>query len=119
MKSLLTTTALLEGIAGLAMAMAPSFVVSVLFGISMNEHGTDLMVRLAGATLITVAIACWLSAKDAHSFVLVKSMTVYNILTIALLFYAVFARGISGPGLWPALVFHFGMLVWCVYTLRK
>ena len=119
MKSLLITTALLEGMAGLAMAFAPSFVVSVLFGISMNDNGIDLMVRLTGATLLTLAIACWLSAKNAQSFVLAKTMTVYNILTIALLLYAVFDRGISGPGIWPAVVFHFGMLVWCLYRLRK
>ena len=119
MKSLLTITALIEGVTGLALAIMPSFVVSILLGTSLTDISAILIARLAGVALITIAIACWLSRSNTQSAVIVKAMLAYNVFSIVLLVYAVLVEQISGPGLWPAVLLHFGLLVWCLSLLRQ
>jgi hypothetical protein len=119
MKSLLTITGLIEGLTGLALAIIPSFLVSILLGTSLTDASAIIISRLAGAALLTIAIACWLARNDVNSFVMIKVMLTYNILASLLLLYAVLVERISGPGLWPAVFLHFGLLAWCVSSLRK
>jgi len=119
MKSILTITALIEGVTGLALAAMPSFVVSILLGTSLTDISAILIARLAGVALITIAIACWLSRSNTQSAVIVKAMLAYNVFSIVLLVYAVLVEQISGPGLWPAVLLHFGLLVWCLSSLRQ
>ena len=119
MKSILTVTALVEGVTGLAFAIMPSLVVSMLLGTSLTDISAILIARLAGAALITIAIACWLSRKNTQSAVIVKAMLGYNVFSIVLLVYALLVEQISGPGLWPAVLLHFGLLVWCLSSLRQ
>jgi hypothetical protein len=119
MKSLLTVTALVEGSFGLSLAIVPSLVVPILLGTSLTDPGAILIARLAGAALITIAIACWLSRIDPRSPVMVKVMLAYNIFSTTLLVYATLVERISGPGLWPAVLLHVGLLVWCVSSLRR
>jgi len=119
MKSVLTITALIEGVTGLALAIMPSLVVSILLGTSLTDISAILIARLAGAALITIAIACWLSRSNTQSAVMVKAMLGYNVFSTVLLVYAVLVEQISGPGLWPAVLLHFGLLVWCLSSLRQ
>jgi len=119
MKSILTITALIEGATGLALAIMPSFVVSILLETSLTDMSAILIARLAGVALITIATACWLSRSNTQSAVMVKAMLVYNGFSIILLVYAVSVEQISGPGLWPAVLLHFGLLVWCLLSLRQ
>ena len=119
MKSILTITALIEGVTGLALAAMPSFVVSILLGTSLTDISAILIARLAGVALITIAIACWLSRSNTQSAVIVKAMLAYNVFSIVLLVYAVLVEQVSGPGLWPAVLLHFGLLVWCLSSLRQ
>src|SRR4051812_27712596 len=119
MKSLLTITGLVEGVTGLALAIVPSLLVSVLLGASLTGAGAILIGRLAGAALFTVAVACLLSRSDSESSVMVKVMLGYNIFSVILLLYAVLVEKISGPGLWPAVLLHVGLLAWCVSSLRR
>src|SRR3954470_13773723 len=119
MKSLLTITALLEGATGLALAIVPSLVVSILLGTSLTDPGAILIGRLAGAALLTIAIACWLSRKDTQSSVMVRAMFGYNIFSITLLVYAALGERVSGPGLWLAVMLHVGLFAWCLSSLWK
>ena len=119
MRSLLTITALFEGLTGLALAVVPALLVSILLGTSLEDPSAILIARLAGVALMTIAIACWLTRSDTQSSVMVRVMLVYNIFSIALLVYAVWYEKISGPGLWPAVLLHLGLLVWCLTCLRK
>ena len=82
MKSLLTITALIEGVTGLALAIMPSFVVSILLGTLLTDISAILIARLAGVALITIAIACWLSRSNTQSAVIVKAILAYNIFSI-------------------------------------
>ena len=119
MKSLLTITALIEGVTGLALAIMPSFVVSILLGTSLTDISAILIARLAGVALTTIAIACWLSRSNTQSAVIVKAMLAYNVFSIVLLVYAVLFERIAGLGLWPTVLIHFGLLVWCLSSLWK
>ena len=112
-------TALIEVFTGLALVTMPSFVVSILLGTSLTEINAILIARLAGAALITIAIACWLSRSSLQSAVLVKAMLAYNVFSVALLVYSELVERISGPGLWPAVLLHFGLLMWCLLSLRQ
>lgn len=119
MKALLTTTAILEGATGLVLIVAPSFLVSVLFGVAIRDPAAILLGRLAGVLLITIAVACWLSRNDARPSVMVKAMVVYNIAATSLLARAGFADRLTGPGLWPVVLLHAGLTVWCISALWK
>lgn len=119
MKPFLTTTALFEGATGLALAISPSMVATLLLGTSLTDISAILIARLAGAALITIAIACWLFSSQPQSAPMVKAMLVYNVLSILLLGYALFIAKIAGPGLWPAALLHAGLLVWSILLLRK
>jgi uncharacterized membrane protein YozB (DUF420 family) len=119
MKSILTITALIEGVTGLALAIMPSLVATILLGTSVTDASAILIARLAGTALITIAVACWLSRSNTQSAVMVKAMLVYNVFSIVLLAYAVLAEGISGPGLWPAVLLHLGLLIWCLAALTR
>jgi len=117
MRTLLATTAIFEGITGLGLAIVPSLVVQVLLGSSTSDPAAVLMARLAGAAIITMAFACWHSRNNAHGSVMVRAMLLYNVCTIALLCYAFLFVEVSGNGLWPAVLFHMIMLVWCIVSL--
>ncbi len=117
MKSLLTITALIEGATGLALAFVPSLIVSLLLGAAISERAALLVGRLAGAALITIAAACWLSRSDSQSPAMVKAALVYNVLSVTVLIYAGLVEKLSGPVLWPAVVLHVGLLVWCFSSL--
>ena len=119
MKTFLTITGLIEGTTGLALAIMPSLFVSILLGTTMADSSAILIGRLAGAALITIGIACWLSRTQMHSFIMVKAMMVYNILSITLLIYTVLFENISGPGLWPAIMVHVVLLVWCAVVVNR
>ena len=119
MKMLLTTTAIIEGITGLALAIMPPVVIFLLLGIPFTDPGAILIGRLAGAALTSIAITCWLLRSEPQSSVMIKVMLGYNGFSITLLLYAALVEGISGPALWPAVLFHFGLLVWCLSFLWK
>ena len=119
MKLLLTVTALLEGITGLGLVIMPSLVVTVLLGTSLTDSSAILICRLTGGALISIAIACWLSRRDAQSTVMVKALLVYNIFCTILLVYAALVEKIYGQGLWPVVLLHLAMFIWCLSSLRK
>jgi len=119
MKSLLTFTALIEGATGLVLLIIPAVAVSLLLGVSLTEPGGILLGRMGGAALITLAIVCWLSKNDSKiSIVVTKAMVVYNTLAALLLAYAGLIQHFSGIGLWPALLLHAVLLIWCLQSLR-
>jgi hypothetical protein len=44
-------------------------------------------------------------------------MSLYNIAVAAVLVYAGLGPGLSGIGLWPAVVLHAAMTIWCLACL--
>ena|SRR5688572_2579152 len=119
MKLLLTISALVEGATGLSLAIVPSFIVYILLGSSLIDPTAILISRLAGAALITIAIACWLSVNEGQHAIMIKAMLCYNIFSTVILVYAVLVEKLSGPALWPAVIVHLGLLVWCVRSMNR
>ncbi len=120
MKSLLTITAFIEVATGLALLAIPSLAVSILLGTSLTEPSGIFLGRIGGAMLISLAMACWLSRNNAQSsLVMIKVFVLYNIAAASLLAYAGLVEHFTGLGLWPAILLHTGLLVWCVQSLRN
>ncbi len=121
MRTLLKVTALLEGGIGFALTLAPSAVFLVLLGSPLESPGGPVIGRVLGASLISLAAACWFARDDPHGRTdkgLVAAVLLYNIAAASLLGYARIGLGLTGVGLWPAVILHSALAVWCVACLR-
>lgn len=121
MKSLLTVTAAVEATTGLALLALPSLVVSLLLGGSLDTAATLVVARVTGAALFSLGVACWLARNDERSRAasgLVVAMLLYNSAAFAVLTYAGIGAGLSGVGLWPAILLHAALATWCITCLR-
>src|ERR1043165_8377700 len=117
MKLLLAVTALLEGATGFGLIIIPSLLISILLGTSLANPSAIIICRLTGGALITIAVACWFSRYDVRPSPMVKVMLGYNFFCIILLVYAVLVERIYGPGLWPVVLSHFVLFIWCLSAL--
>src|SRR5574341_2571177 len=117
MKNLLTITAVLEVGAGIVFLAIPSLVTGQLFGSSLETAAGLTLTRIAGVLLLSLGIACWLVHYDSKSRAargLVGTLAFYNTAIIAVLMYANIGLGLRSSGLWPAVLIHAAMAVWCV-----
>lgn len=122
MKSLLIVTALIEGATGLLLLAAPSVVTRLLLDSSLDGSVPLIVARLTGLALLTLTVACWLARLDGETRAangLVTAMVLYNVGAAALLAYAGIALRLSGIFLWPAVLLHAVMAVWCVMSLKR
>jgi hypothetical protein len=121
MKILLVVTACLEALTGLALMVSPAPLVRLLAGAALDTTGGLLVARVPGAALLALGLACWLARDDGRSRAgrgLVAAMLLYNVATIAVLVYAGVGLNLSAIGLWPAVVFHVALALWCAVCLR-
>ena len=123
MKTLQTVTAVIELGAGLALLCFPSATVALLVGGSPLEAPAALTVaRVGGAGLLALGVACWLARGDSQSPAargLVAAMLLYDVAAVAVLAFAGIGFELQGVALWPAVVLHAVMTVWCVACLRR
>jgi hypothetical protein len=120
MKRLLILTGIVEVPTGLGLIGIPSVVVHLLLNAEISG-ATIPLGRVAGAALLALGVACWLASHDAQSCAargLVTAMLLYNVAAVAVLAYAGLSLGLNGIALWPAVVLHAVMAVWCVACLR-
>ena len=121
MKSLLIVTAAAEMATGLALLVLPSLVVSLLLGGSLDTPAAQVVARMTGAALLSLGVACWLARNDEMSRAavgVVAAMLLYNVAAVSVLPYASIGLGLSGIGLWPAVILHVALAVWCIACLR-
>ncbi len=121
MKRFLTLTAIIEAATGLALIALPAIVVRLLLGAEISGASIPLG-RVAGAALLALGVACWLARDDAQSRAargLVVAMLIYNIPATAVLAFAGIGLGLHGVALWPAVVLHAVMAIWCIVCLRR
>ena len=119
MKTLLSVTAVLEAATGLALMAAPGSVVVVLLGAPLNSASGQLVAQVAGAAMLSLALACWLSRHGDGAPAFLKAMILYNAVVAVLLVYGNLILGLSGIGLWPAVFVHVGLGSWCVAASRR
>jgi hypothetical protein len=122
MKMLLIATAFIEVLAGLALLLLPSQAASLLFGSALGTPTALVVGRLAGVALLTLGVGCWLGRgeeKGRMGNALVGAMLVYNAAAVALISYARIGLGLIAVLLWPAVLLHAVMTVWCVSCLQS
>jgi hypothetical protein len=122
MKNLLSVTAVIEGGTGLLLVAAPSFLTRLLLDSSLDGSVSLTVARLTGLALLTLTVACWLARLDGETRTangLVTAMVLYNVGAAVLLAYAGIGLRLSGACLWPAVLLHAVMSVWCVMRLLR
>jgi hypothetical protein len=122
MKNLFAVSAIIELGAGAALLGWPSATVELLVGAPLETAATLTVARVGGAGLLALGIACWLARGDAQSRAargLVIAMLFYDVAAAAILAFAGIGLQLHGGALWPAVILHAGMSVWCVACLRR
>jgi len=120
MKSLLIITAALEATTGVALLASPSLPASILLGAPLDTLAGSVLGRVAGAALLALGLACWRARNDEYSRAaagIITAMLLYNVAVAGLLVHARFGAGLAGIALWPAVVLHTALAVWCAFTL--
>jgi hypothetical protein len=120
MKLLLIIAALLEAVTGLTLLLIPTVAVSALLGAPLDT-GTGLVAaRIAGAALVALAIACWQARngeRGSPATGVVEAMLFYNFAAAMVLVYAGIRLDLRSALLWPAIVLHFCLGIWCASNL--
>jgi hypothetical protein len=119
MNRLLLLTALIEALTGLALIVVPTLVVRLLLGGESSGAAIPLG-RVAGVALLALGVACWLASKGENSSTargVASAMVLYNLGVVLVLGAAGIQSRPIGIALWPAVILHAAMGVWCVRQL--
>src|SRR5713101_2922254 len=117
MSRLLKLTAIIETATGLGLMATPSVVIRLLLGSPLDTSAAVMLGRVAGAALLALGVARWLARDDTQSRAgrgLVGAMVLYNVATVAVLAFAGIGLGLHGVALWPAVILHAAMAIWCI-----
>jgi hypothetical protein len=120
MKLLLIIAALVEAPAGLTLLLMPGVATTVLLGMPLDTPTGLVAARIAGAALVALAIACWQARngeRGSPATGVVQAMLFYNFAAAMVLVYAGIRLDLRSALLWPAIVLHFCLGVWCVSSL--
>jgi hypothetical protein len=121
-RSLLISSAVLEAGAGLALMISPAWVGMILLGARFDTPADSIVGRVAGSALLALAVGCFGAREEQNSraaSAIVSAMLCYNVVTLVVLAYAAIGLRFSGLGLWPAIVLHLVMAIWCVGCLFR
>jgi|SRR6516164_3572818 hypothetical protein len=119
--SLLIVTAVLEVGTGLLLLFVPAVPLALLLEVREGAPESLLVARVAGAALLAIGVASWLARQGEPSTAqrgLVIGILIYDVGAAALLAYAGLGLEMIGPVLWPGVVIHTALAVWCVWSLR-
>jgi hypothetical protein len=119
-KLLLLVMGAVEAATGLVLAAAPSFLVELLLGAAPGAAAGVTASRVAGIAILALGAACWLVRQDAAgraAWGLIAAMLLYNAGVIAVLVLARANQGLSGVALWPVVLAHAVLVVWCAVSL--
>ena len=115
-KYLLIVTALIEAGTGLLLLVLPSVPIALLLGVEHSAAETILVARITGAALLAFGIACWFATNDQDRRArlgLLAAILFYDLTAAALLAYAGLVLSLAGLVLWPAVVIHAALAIWC------
>jgi len=122
MKHLLVVTAVIEAGAGVALLGFPSAMVGLLLGPPLHAPPSATLVRSCGAVLLALGFACGFASRDTgrrSARRMVAVMTAYNLSAAAGLGMVGMRAPAAGILLWPAVVLHAAMALWCAARLLK
>src|ERR1700756_4427475 len=122
MKTLHPATAVIELGAGLALLCFPSATVMLLVGAPLQAAPALTVGRVGGAGVLGLGVACWVGRGDTQRRAargLIAAMSLYNVAAVVVLAFAGIGFGLHGVALWPAVILHAVMTVWCFEWLRR
>jgi hypothetical protein len=118
MRNFLLVSGVVEVVTGLGLVFSPSLIASILLG-SLLEGDAGLIVgRVCGTALLALGIVCLLARDDSGARGIIVAMLLYDVGATALLVYSRFGLGLTGIALWPAIVLHAVLALWCIVSLR-
>jgi hypothetical protein len=118
---LLIVTAVGEMATGLLLLTFPAIPLVLLLGVEQGSPEALLIARVAGAALLAIGTTCWLGRHEPIGSAqrgVIAGVLVYSTTVAALLVYAALALSFIGIVLWPAVVVHTALSIWCVFCLR-
>jgi hypothetical protein len=121
LKELFLVTAVVEVATGLALMALPAVVLAALLGLQAVAEETLVVSRIAGAALLAIGVTSALARDDATTPAqrgVVVGILTYDVLVALLLAYAGLAGQMAGQALWPAVVLHTVLTIWCILCLR-
>ena len=95
---------------------------ALLLGSGLDTPAAVTLGRVAGAALFALGIANWLAQRDEQSGAArgaITAMTFYNLGAVVILGAAGMQLRPVGVALWPAVVLHAVLTVWCVACLQR
>ncbi|KQV41735.1 MULTISPECIES: hypothetical protein [unclassified Rhizobium] len=116
---LLSVTGVFEAAAGVALLLAPALLIEALLGAVPDTPAGMTAARVAGAAVLSLAVACWLARDDLASKAakgLVTAMLLYNFAVVAILVLGWLHDGIAGMAFWPVVAAHIALDVWCALS---
>ena len=119
-KQLLSVTGAAETATGLVLAVASSLLVELLLGAVPGTAAGITVSRVAGVAILALGVACWLARQDAAGRAargLIAAMLIYNAGVFAVLLLAWANQGLSGVALWPVVLAHAVLAVWCTVVM--
>ena len=120
-RKLFTASALAEAGAGLPLVTLPALAIWLLLGVREPSPEALIAGRIAGAGLLSIAVACWLGRDDRGSSSqrgLLWALLVYNVGAVTVLASSGATSRVAGVALWPAVGLHAVMAIWCALNLR-
>ena len=103
-KNLVTLSAAIEAVTGVALIAVPDLVARLLLGTGLS--GTGIAVAgWAGFGLLSLGLACWPSRDDATPHA-IRALFIYNLLAAFYLGYLRVGGGFVSYLLWPASALH-------------
>jgi hypothetical protein len=113
-------TAIGEGATGLLLLVVPSVLFALLLGLEQTSPEAILVARLTGAALVAIGVTCWLARNDhvgPAQLGLLTGVLIYDVGATVLLAYAGLVLSMVGFALWPAVVLHAVLSIWCLFCL--
>lgn len=115
---LLVVTALSEGATGLFLLLWPALFLELLLGMQEPPTETLFHARLAGNVLLAYGVACWFGRLDRWGHVLLLVVLVYDVGAALGLAFAALLLKLVGILLWPAVIAHTALAIWCILCFR-
>ncbi len=118
---LLTVTALLETLTGLALLATPALIARILLGTDISTPVEFTLTRVAGSAILSLGLTCWLARNDRisqASRALLFGMLIYNIsVFVSLAYFGIISQ--TTVALIAALVAHFILAIGCILSLKN
>jgi hypothetical protein len=108
--------------AGAALWMLPAVSAALLFDEKLESRVDLLMVRFSGAGLLALGMVCQIANFDPNSPSsqrLVAAMLFYYIVVVGVLGFALLTLRLHGLALWPVIVVHAAMGIWCIFAMTS